>query len=60
MFVIDLLLLALHPVVFPNPGMERVCRHFQVARRLRISCSDSTASVPMRSLHAPGYVLLMG
>ncbi|SRR6266446_5919144 len=35
MFVIDLLLLALSPVIFPDPGMQRVVIHPEVASGLR-------------------------
>src|SRR5262252_8482137 len=34
MFVIDLLLLALSAVIFPDPGMERVFIHAKIARCL--------------------------
>ena len=33
-FVIDLLFLALCPVVLPEPGVSRVCIHSEIARRL--------------------------
>ena len=35
MFILDLLLLALRSVVFPNPGMERVFIHSEVPGRRR-------------------------
>src|SRR5262245_57903278 len=35
MFVLDLLLLALCPMIFPDPGMQRVFIHAQVPRGLR-------------------------
>src|SRR5262245_64481785 len=34
MFVMDLLLLALHPVILPNPGMERIFIHPEVTGSL--------------------------
>src|SRR5215471_4715002 len=34
MFVMDLLLLALHPVILPNPGVERIFIHPEVTGSL--------------------------